>query len=357
MIMKHKALFFAAVSAMAAVACSTNPKVSETTEIKGSFTGTPSSTIEVRIPSIGYDTVVNVTDGRFNVSVPTAKTTMSLITADNVSGHFIADGTPLTVVFDSINVNITSKYPELSSNTFYNDYKKANKALEEEFNKEYASVANDEEAAEALYDKFQAKADSLNKAYLDKKDNSIVTLMALQNLQYSLPAEKMDSIINTLDTTLASMEPVARMRKTAKSQMATAEGKMFTDFEVDGVKLSDYVGKGKYILVDFWAPWCGPCKREIPNIKNVYDKYHGSDFDVLSVEVWPRGDLNAADTAKAYGVNWNQMMNAKSIPTDIYGIQGIPHIILFGPDGTILKRDLRGEDIEKAVAGYVQANK
>ena len=132
---------------------------------------------------------------------------------------------------------------------------------------------------------------------------------------------------------------------------------MFTDFTVlqdpkdpaSAVKFSDFVGKGKYVLVDFWASWCGPCKREIPNIAAVYDKYKGDDFDVLSIAVWDKPE----DTAKAaaeHGVVWSQIINAQKIPTDIYGIEGIPHIMLVGPDGIILKRDLRGADIEKAVA-------
>ena len=123
---------------------------------------------------------------------------------------------------------------------------------------------------------------------------------------------------------------------------------MFTDFEVNGVKFSDYIGKGKYVLVDFWASWCGPCKREIPNIAAVYKKYAGENFDVLSVAVWDKvEDTKAA--AKEHGVVWNQIVDAQRVPTDIYGIQGIPQIMLFGPDGTILKRDLRGEGIEAAV--------
>ena len=141
--------------------------------------------------------------------------------------------------------------------------------------------------------------------------------------------------------------------------VSTEEGSMFTDFEIeqpDGsiAKLSDYVGKGKYILVDFWASWCGPCKREIPNIKAAYEKYTGDKFDVLSVAVWDKPE----DTAKAaaeHGVTWNQIVNAQKIPTDIYGIEGIPHLILFGPDGTILKRGevLRGDGLEETLKKYL----
>ncbi|MBQ5410655.1 MAG: TlpA family protein disulfide reductase, partial [Bacteroidales bacterium] len=121
-------------------------------------------------------------------------------------------------------------------------------------------------------------------------------------------------------------------------------------------KFSDYVGNGKYVLVDFWASWCGPCKEEIPNIKKVYNKYNGEDFDVLSVAVWDKATASIS-AANALGITWKQIIDAQRIPTDIYGIQGIPHIMLIGPDGTILKRDLRGADIEAEVAKYVKAKR
>ena len=121
------------------------------------------------------------------------------------------------------------------------------------------------------------------------------------------------------------------------------------------VKFSDYIGKGKYILVDFWASWCGPCIREIPNIKDVYATYGGDKFDILSVAVWDKLE-DTKRAAEELELPWNQIVNAQQIPTDLYGIDGIPHIILFGPDGTILKRELRGPAIAAEIAKYVSAN-
>ena len=104
--------------------------------------------------------------------------------------------------------------------------------------------------------------------------------------------------------------------------------------------------------MDFWASWCGPCIREIPNIKAVYEKYAGDQFDILSVAVWddPEETVKAANSLE---LKWNQIINTQQTATDIYGIDGIPHIILFGPDGTIIKRDLRGENIEAEVSKYL----
>ena len=122
------------------------------------------------------------------------------------------------------------------------------------------------------------------------------------------------------------------------------------------VKFSDYVGKGTYVLVDFWSPWCGPCRREIPNIQQVYEQYKDKGLQVLSLAVWERKpQSHTIETAAELGMDWLHINNCGQIPTDIYGVEGIPHLMLIGPDGTILKRGFHGlEGIRAAVAEYLQ---
>ena len=138
--------------------------------------------------------------------------------------------------------------------------------------------------------------------------------------------------------------------------VATQAGKMFVDFSgftVDGKpsKLSDYVGKGKYVLVDFWASWCGPCKGEIPNLVELQNKFGGEKFTVLGVNVWDEEEkFKAALTEE--GITYPQIFiprDNKDNATEMYGIKGIPQIILFGPDGVIVKRDLRGNAMKALV--------
>lgn len=171
-------------------------------------------------------------------------------------------------------------------------------------------------------------------------------------LEYTMPPEELIAFVDgnehfKNDSTLQDA------KKAWKVQMETSEGKMFKDFEAeyDGrvTKLSDYVGKGKYVLVDFWASWCGPCRAEIPNLIKVYNQYKGDKFEVLGVATWDKPE----DTKKAItqmGIPYPQMLNAQKAGSDAYGISGIPQIILFGPDGKIIKRNLRGEAVERTVA-------
>ena len=144
-----------------------------------------------------------------------------------------------------------------------------------------------------------------------------------------------------------------REREIVVQKYISAEGSMFIDFDAkdwDGnaVKLSDYVGKGKYVLVDFWASWCGPCRGDIPNLNAIHDRFDGENFMVIGIDV--EDNIAAAkDAAIEEGVKYT-LLEANDVPVlRKYGISSIPHIILFAPDGTILKRGLRGEAIGRIV--------
>ena len=355
--MKRNSFILAAVAAVAAVAC--GPKVSDKTAIEGTFEANAPEEVNIKIQDLGIDTTITVTDSKFAVELPASKTALAMLTGDGLRARFISDGTPLTVVVkEDGSVEIASKTPAVSVQEKYKVYADARAAIDRDTKAKLDALEEgaDDSARDEIYEAYETAVNECNRKAFEANKDNIIGAAVLSNMQYDLELAQVDSMLNLLDPSLAETQVVSKMRAAVDAKKNTAEGMMFTDFDINGVKLSDYVGKGKYVLVDFWASWCGPCKREIPNIKKVYDKYVGDDFDVLSVAVWDQPQASV-DTAKAYGVNWNEIINAQAVPTELYGIQGIPHIILFGPDGTIVKRDLRGEGIEEEVAKHVAAKK
>ena len=218
-----------------------------------------------------------------------------------------------------------------------------------------------EEAQEKVSDELYAKIKPLAEADLKEHPNDAIGLIALQNLlgMEDVTVAKAEALLQQAGDRLRAEESITKMVTRLRRVEATQAGAQFVDFEgVDdankAVRLSDYVGKGHYVLVDFWASWCGPCRREIAHLKKVRDAYTDKGLVILGTVVWDEME-DHLKAMKELEITWPQIFN-KTDATELYGIAGIPQIILFDPAGKIVARDLRGEEINKLLDKALQDN-
>lgn len=218
-----------------------------------------------------------------------------------------------------------------------------------------------EEAQEKVSDELYAKIKPLAEADLKEHPNDAIGLIALQNLlgMEDVNVAKAEALLQQAGDRLRAEKSITKMVTRLRRVEATQAGAQFVDFEgVDdankAVRLSDYVGKGHYVLVDFWASWCGPCRREIGHLKKVRDAYTDKGLVILGTVVWDEME-DHLKAMKELEITWPQIFN-KTEATELYGIAGIPQIILFDPAGKIVARDLRGEEINKLLDKALQDN-
>ena len=128
-----------------------------------------------------------------------------------------------------------------------------------------------------------------------------------------------------------------------------------TDLKGKPLSISNY--KGKVVLVDFWATWCGPCVEELPNVLKTYEKYHDQGFEIIGISLDTDRKQLDAFLEKHKGMTWPQYFDGKGWQNKLaekYGIEAIPTTFLLDGEGKIIEKDLRGPELEKAVAAALK---
>ena len=157
---------------------------------------------------------------------------------------------------------------------------------------------------------------------------------------------------------LKSTQTAQRFIKSVEAEKNTQPGKPLKNIkgvDKDGkdLSLSDFIGKGNYVLVDMWASWCMPCRGEIPNLAKLHERYHNKGLTVVGVFTWDEPE-NLTKAMKEEKISWSQIIDTDRTAMEKYGRDGIPFIFLLSPDGTILERDLRGEGMIATVDEYMR---
>lgn len=224
-------------------------------------------------------------------------------------------------------------------------------------------MAKDEEGMKKLepkFDEVEANQKTIMGDYLKNNTSSPIALFVLnQYAGYEINPTEITPIFNKLSKTLRNSPSGKELATRLESARKTAVGQPAMEFsqpDADGklVSLASY--KGKYVLVDFWASWCGPCRAENPNVVKAYSRFKDKGFDILAVSLDDKKDKWQA-AVQADNLPWTHVSDLKGWKNEVaeqYGIQAIPQNLLLDPKGVIIAKNLRGDALEKKLEEVIK---
>ena len=256
----------------------------------------------------------------------------------------ITNGSKSQAELDSFNESISLITEQLD--TLYNQYREAAKN-DDQVRLEELSELIDTKDDERL-------ARTIDYAYANNK--SIVSAYLIMTNNYYLELAELDTITSNFDNSIKQTKYVELLLDRINNLYKVSIGSSFTDFTLNDttgnpIALSSLIGEN-YLLIDFWASWCGPCRRENPNIVAVYNDYNSKGFDIIGVSL----DTDKNNWIKAIekdSLTWSHVSDLQgwnSAAGKLYAVNAIPHSVILNENGTIVAKNLRGEELRDKIA-------
>jgi len=209
------------------------------------------------------------------------------------------------------------------------------------------------------YEQVKTDQDNTLKSFMLKKPNSLAILFLLE----PLPVDANYDIYSKIDSSLFAAYPdnfyVLNLHNQIIAGKATAIGAVAPDFILqdtsgNNISLSSFLGK--YVLIDFWAAWCGPCRKEMPNMVKLYADFKGKNFEILGISLDKTRD-KWIGAIKSEHMTWPQASDLKFWQSEvaaIYSVKAIPYTILLDKEGKIIAKNLRGEELYQKVESLLK---
>jgi peroxiredoxin len=240
---------------------------------------------------------------------------------------------------DSNNL-LSEKYTKI-----YNEYQIA------EQSRDTAKVAQLEKDAAAV----ENEMTNLQKDFVKNNPSSFAAPSILAQLSYEMEGSEIETYINAMDTAVANTETVKNLKEKAVKMKAVGIGQKAPDFTMNNpegnpVSLFSKIGS-KLLLVDFWAAWCGPCRKENPNVVKVYKEFNKKGFDVFGVSLDQKKDdwVKAISDDKLTWTHVSDLQYWNNAAAKMYAVSAIPANFLLDENGIIIGRNLRGEELYNKV--------
>jgi peroxiredoxin len=249
-------------------------------------------------------------------------------------------------------------------NKLLKPYNEKSIALNEKY-RQFSKEKNEEELKKVMKEFDQLYDDKNEKVFhkylMEHPESSIALYVLNQYAGYDIDPNKVEPLFESLPAATRNLPSAITFKERIETAKKTAIGAYAMNFIQNDtlgkpVSLSDF--KGKYVLIDFWASWCGPCRAENPNVVKAFNEYKDKKFTVLGISLDQPGKQQAwLDAIHKDGLTWTHISDLKFWDNAVakqYGIRAIPQNLLLDPVGKIIAKNIRGEELEKKLEEVIK---
>lgn len=360
-----KNLFLVAIAALL-VMVSCQPQA-ETFKLTGKLEGTTDKTVVISIydkSGVNVLDTLTITDGVVNYTSELAEPVFVMLgeAGTRSTVNFFAENVDYTINGSLENITEAA----VTGGAVFNVYKTVSDAAKEinvksnDLKKAYgeAGQAGDTAKQRMIYEEYEANQTKLEEIQLDVvKANpmSPASAFIVSNVYRNGAISEMKEGLALLDASLSTSTYYQSLSEKIVKLEAVAVGQMAPDFtmndqEGNPISLSSF--KGKYLLIDFWASWCGPCRRENPHVVKLYQEFNAKGFEILGVSLDQKQDawLKAIDDDQLTWSHVSDLQGWANSAAKLYAVSSIPHTVLLDKEGKIIAKNLRGDELHAKVA-------